>query len=164
MRFGMCNRVSLPRHSGIVALALIWMAVSCMSAASAPQGRTERIVIDGKEVQHGSDLATQTAPRAGRDTDVKWSDDRGSGSIKAKNAELTSDLDDIKYIAEGGYFSIDETRGRVTRRFRAEPGRDGKIKRAYMVNGEAHEFDVDAKKWLAGLLHEYFEDSSQRKP
>ena len=127
------------------------------------QGRTKRVVIDGREVQNGSDLTTQTAPRAGRDTDVKWSGDGRSGTLKAKNAELNSDLNDVESITEGGYLSVDETRGGMTRRFHAEPGRDGKMKRAYTVNGEAHKFDAEAKKWLSGILHRFFDDSSQRK-
>lgn len=154
------------------------MTGSCVSPASAQQagqpkggaksGRTERVVIDGKEVRGGSsssnsgsssgDLSAQTAPRSGRDTDVKWSDDNGHGSVSAKNVELTGDLNDVKFIPEGGYLTVDESRGGLTRRFRAEPGKDGKIKRAYLVNGEAHEFDADGKKWLARILHKFFED------
>lgn len=175
MRLGTSNRVrTLGRH-GLNALAAMLMTVSCMSPASAQQdgqpkqgaksGRTERVVIDGKEVRGGnssssssSDRSTQTAPRSGRDTDVKWSDDHGHGSVSAKNVELTGDLNDVKFIPEGGYLTVDESRGGLTRRFRAEPGKDGKIKRAYLVNGEAHEFDADGKKWLARILHKFFED------
>jgi hypothetical protein len=169
----MSNTVSALRRNGLTALAAILMTVSCVSVTSAQQGgqpkqgakagRTERVVIDGKEVRSGdgssnSDLSTQTAPRSGRDTDVKWSDDHGHGSVSAKNVELTDDLNDVKFIPAGGYLTVDESRGGLTRRFRAEPGKDGKIKRAYLVNGEAHEFDADGKKWLARILHKFFGD------
>ncbi len=170
MRFGMSNRVRALGRDGVAALAAILMTVSGASLASAQQdgqpkqgaksGRTERVVIDGKEVRGGSSgsMSTQTAPRSGRDTDVKWSDDYGHGSVSAKNVELTGDLNDVKFIPEGGYFTVDETRGGLTRRFRAEPGKDGKLKRAYLVNGEPHEFDADGKKWLARILHKFFGD------
>lgn len=173
MRLGMSNSVRTLGRSGSTALAAILMTVSGVSLASAQQdgqpkqgaksGRTERVVIDGKEVRSGStgssgNMSTQTAPRSGRDTDVKWSDDHGHGSVSAKNVELTGDLNDVKFIPEGGYLTVDESRGGLTRRFRAEPGKDGKIKRAYLVNGEAHEFDADGKKWLARILHKFFEN------
>jgi Ni/Co efflux regulator RcnB len=196
MRFGMSNRMTTPRHSGVAASALIWMAVMCVSVASAQQdgrqqgtgktqgrtervivdgkivrddrqqeagttqGRTERTIIDGKEVRRDSDPA---ALRAGRDTVVKWEDGRRRGAIKAKNAELTADLTDVKFIRAGGYLSIEETRDGMTRRFQAEPGKDGKINRAYTVNGEAHEFDAEAKQWLGRILNEFFDDVTRRK-
>jgi len=169
----MSNRAKTPRIGGVFALALIWVAGAYAPASAAPRGgqqhakpaRTVRIVIDGKEVQNGSDLSAQdSAPRAGRETDLKWSNDQGSGAVRAKNVELTTDLGDVKSVPEGGYLFIEETRGGVTRRFRAEPGKDGKLKRTYAVNNEAHEFDADAKKWLSDILHRCFQDSSQQKP
>jgi hypothetical protein len=38
------------------------------------------------------------------------------------------------------------------------------MKRAYRVNGAEHEFDDEAKQWLSRILHQFFGDSSQRKP
>lgn len=196
MRFGMSNRMTAPRRVGVASSALMWMAVMSVPVASSPQdgrqqgtgktqgrterviidgkvvrddrqqetgiteGRTERTIIDGKEVRREGD---PTALRAGSDTIVKWEDNLGRGIIKAKNAELTGDLTDVKFIREGGYLSIEETRGGMTRRFQAEPGKGGQINRGYTVNGEAREFDAEAKKWLGRILNEFLDDTSRRK-
>jgi hypothetical protein len=173
MQFAMSNRAKAPRLGGVFALALVCVAGAGASASAVTRGgqqhtkpaRTVRIVIDGKEVQNGSDLSAQdSAPRAGRETDLKWSNDEGSGAVRAKNIELTDDLADVKSVPADGYIFIEETRGGMTRRFRAEPGKDGKLKRTYAVNNQTHEFDADAKRWLSDILHRCFQDSSRQKP
>ncbi|MCA1566072.1 MAG: hypothetical protein LC803_10635 [Acidobacteria bacterium] len=126
--------------------------------------RTERTIIDGKEVRRTGDPNAPAAPRAGRDTVVQWQDEHGSGTLKAQDAELTGDLSDVKFIREGGYLSIEETRDGMTRRFQAEPGKDAKIERDYTVNGKTHEFDAEAKKWVGRILNRFFADSNQWKP
>ena len=85
---------------------------------------------------------------------VQWKDDHGSGSLDAKDIELTTDSRDVNAIAKDGYLAIDERRDGIRRRLRIEPTLDGKLKRTYSVNGVAKEMDEEAKAWLAGILYD----------
>ena len=176
MRFGMGDSIRTPRARFLAVVTLICVAVSCASAAPAPQGgrrqdsggtqgQAQRVVIvDGKEVRDGGEYPVHRTPREGRKTEIKWSDERGSGSFRANHVELNSDLSNVKSILDGGYLSIEETRGGVTRRFEAKPAEGKRVRRTYSVNGAEHEFDAEAKKWLSRTLHDLFDESEQRQP
>jgi FlaG/FlaF family flagellin (archaellin) len=129
--------------------------------ASQTARRTVRVVVDGKEVQ-GDGVTEQRHASGRRTTSVKWRDDHGSGTISARDIELTTDLDDVHSIAKDGYLVIDETRDGIRRRLKIEPASDGKLKRAYSVKGVLREMDEEDKAWLSRILHDFL-DSSRRE-
>ena len=96
----------------------------------------------------------QTSKQASAERTASWKDDHGSGNLKAKNVELTSDSKDVKAIGKGGYLMIDETRDGVRRQLRIEPAADGKLKRTYSVDGVTQDMDETDKAWLARILHD----------
>ncbi len=92
--------------------------------------------------------------QSGGERTASWKDDHGSGTLKAKNVELTTDSKDVKAIGKGGYLVIDETRDGVRRQLRIEPAGDGKLKRTFSVDGVTQEMDETGKAWLARILHD----------
>ena len=96
----------------------------------------------------------QASKHSSAERTTSWKDDHGSGTLKAKNVELTSDSKDVKAIAKGGYLVIDETRDGVRRQLRIEPAGDGKLKRSYSVDGVTQDMDETGKAWLARILHD----------
>ncbi|HET6977276.1 MAG TPA: hypothetical protein VFI24_13190 [Pyrinomonadaceae bacterium] len=83
-----------------------------------------------------------------------WKDDHGSGTLRAKNVELTGNSKDVKSIGKDGYLVIDETRDGVRRQLKIEPAANGKLKRTFTVDGVTQEMDGTAKTWLAKILHD----------
>jgi hypothetical protein len=96
----------------------------------------------------------QPSKQSSAERTASWKDDHGSGNLKAKNVELTSDSKDVKAIGKGGYLMIDETRDGVRRQLRIEPAADGKLKRTYSVDGVTQDMDEPGKAWLARILHD----------
>lgn len=94
-----------------------------------------------------------------RTTNDEWTwrhTDNGRGleaRVKGK-VEFNSDYSDIKTIAPGGSFRLNDTRGAVAKRFEAEPDANGNLQRAYYVDGRLSEFNAEARQWLSGLLLE----------
>lgn len=95
---------------------------------------------------------------------AEWKDDHGSGTLKAKNIQLTSNSKDVKAIAKGGYLVIDETHDGVRRQLRIEPTGEGNLKRTYSVDGVTQEMDKQAKAWLARILHDSFTSVKVMQP
>lgn len=122
--------------------------------------RTVREVVDGQEVK-GDVTGQQQIALGRRTTSVKWKDDNGSGSINAKDIELTSDSNDVSSIAKGGYLTIDETRDGIRRRLKIEPSSDGTLKRTYSVKGTVQEMDEEGRAWLSRILHGFLDSSRQ---
>jgi hypothetical protein len=119
-----------------------------------PEKARRIVVVDGKVVS--GDVTTDQSKLPGsRNTEVKWTDDQGSGTISAKNIRLTSDGDDVKSIAKDGHLVIDETSGGIRRQLKLEPDKDGKLKRTYSVRGVVQEFDEEGQAWLSKILHDY---------
>jgi hypothetical protein len=122
--------------------------------------RTVRVVVNGHEVK-GDDV-TQLSAGGKRTTSVTWKDDHGSGSIDAKNIELTSDSNDVNSIAKDGYLNIEETRDGIRRRLKIEPSSDGTLKRTYSVKGNVQEMDEEGKAWLSRILHDFLDPSRRQ--
>ena len=129
----------------------------------APQkaGRTVRVLVDGREVKD-YDVSQLSASGGRRTTSVTWKEDNASGSIDAKNIELTSDSSDVSSIAKDGYLTIEETRDGIKRRLKIEPSSDGTLKRTYSVKGKVQEMDEEGRAWLSRILHDFL-DSSRRE-
>jgi hypothetical protein len=106
-------------------------------------------------------IAQQNQTSGQRKAKVHWKDDHGSGTLNARDIELTSDSNDINAIAKDGYLAIDETRDGIRRKLRIEPAIDGKLKRTYSVNGVVKEMGEEGKAWLAKILHERLDTNSQ---
>jgi hypothetical protein len=104
--------------------------------------------------------AQQNQTAGQRKAKVHWKDDHGSGTLSARDIELTPDSNDINAVAKDGYLAIDETRDGIRRKLRIEPAIDGKLKRTYSVNGVVKEMDEEGKAWLAKILHDRL-DSNQ---
>lgn len=94
-----------------------------------------------------------------RTTNDEWTwrqTDNGRG-LEARvkgQVEFNSDYSDIKSIAPGGSFRLNDTRGRAAKRFEVEPDANGSLQRAYYVDGRLSEFNAEARQWLSGLLIE----------
>ncbi|HEX8073329.1 MAG TPA: hypothetical protein VF546_25685 [Pyrinomonadaceae bacterium] len=67
-------------------------------------------------------------------------------------AEFNEDYTDVQSLSPDGRFLVEEERGGVLRRYEVRPGADGALVRAYTLNGAAHAFDADARRWYEGLL------------
>ncbi|HKP88116.1 MAG TPA: hypothetical protein VJZ26_18570 [Blastocatellia bacterium] len=67
--------------------------------------------------------------------------------------EFTDDYSDIKSVEDGGWITVKESRGGVTRKFEARMAADG-LKRSYSVNGQASPLDDEGRAWLAKMLIE----------
>ena len=103
-----------------------------------------------------SDRMSNQPNKSSGERTTNWKDDHGSGTLSAKNVELTADSKDVKAIGKAGYLVIDETRDGVRRRLRIEPAVDGTLKRTFSVDGATQEMDETAKAWLARILHDSF--------
>ena len=145
-------------HAGSLTTANPSNQMSKQETSPTPH-RTTRVFVDGKEVKDDNGTAQQNQSGGRRTTDVKWKDDHGSGTLNAKDVELTADSKDIKTIAKDGYLAIDETRDGVRRQLKIEPAGYGKVKHTYSVAGKAQEMDETGKAWLARILHDYLDSS-----
>src|SRR4051812_10883435 len=71
--------------------------------------------------------------------------------IKGK-PEFTDDYSDLKSISAGGAVTIEEKTASVTRKLEIIPAADGKLQRAYWVNGAPHELDAESRQWLSNII------------
>jgi hypothetical protein len=102
----------------------------------------------------GSRSFAQTRNEQTRTTSKwEWTDDgfRKRVEIHGK-AEFADDYTDVRGVSEGGFVRIEEDRNGQSRRLeiRRDPGQQ--LVRTYYVNGAAHVFDDNAKKWIAEIL------------
>ena len=167
------NAKKLTAGKSVAVLASLFIALPCILGFTAnaskpvppdslgqtqepqpPQKARRIVVVDGKVVS-GDGITEQPNLQGSRNTEVKWTDDQGSGNISAKNIRLTSDGNDVKSIAKDGYLVIDETSGGIRRQLKLEPDKDGKLKRTYSVRGVVQEFDEAGQTWLSNILHDY---------
>jgi hypothetical protein len=89
-----------------------------------------------------------------------WSNALASLQVKAKgDLEFTGDETDVRSISPQGYLLIQERRGLTVRKLEAVPGPDGTITRSYSFRGRPHEFDVEARAWLARTLPEVIRET-----
>lgn len=98
----------------------------------------------------------QTSVRATNDEWTWRHTDNGRG-LEARvkgQVEFNSDYSDIKSMAPGGSFRLNDTRGGVAKRFEVELDANGSLQRAYYVDGRLSEFNAEARQWLSGLLIE----------
>ncbi len=107
--------------------------------------------------------ATQAAqtPKSERRTTSVWSHSDDGVKVEVRiegKVEFTDDYTDVRSISEDGLFSATDERGRQTRKLRMTPNPGGPLKRSYFVNGQAREFDADARAWLSRILPEAARD------
>lgn len=127
-------------------MASFILALTCMPGFT--------ILARGLTTASLSDQMSKQQNKSSGERTANWKDDHGSGTLNAKNVELTADSKDVKAIGKDGYLVIDETRDGVRRRLRIEPAADGKLKRTFSVDGVTQEMDKTAKAWLARTLHD----------
>lgn len=93
--------------------------------------------------------------RSDGEINLGWSSALASLQVKAKgDLEFTEEETDVRSISPQGYLLIQERRGLTVRKFEAVPGPDGTITRSYSFRGRPHEFDEEARAWLARTLPE----------
>jgi hypothetical protein len=101
---------------------------------------------------------TRSSTHISVDTDnyswvVNRRDDNQELRIRIKGqAEFNDDYSDLRTLAPNGLFRIEETRAGVSRRFEIETDGQGNQRRSYYVQGRAHDFDSEARQWLAVLM------------
>lgn len=115
-----------------------------------------RLAAEPQTVATQSSRSTQHIENSIRTGDHEWHwrhSDNGIGldvRIRGK-VEFADDYSDIISISDDGSFRVTDERGGVTRKFEAKATSSG-IQRSYWVNGASHEFDQQAKTWLAKVL------------
>jgi uncharacterized protein YeeX (DUF496 family) len=83
--------------------------------------------------------------------------------IKGK-AEFNDDYSDVKLLSPNGSVRVEETRGSVSRRFEIESDSGGNQRRSYFLQGKSHDFDNEARQWLAALMLETVRQSGYDAP
>lgn len=86
-------------------------------------------------------------------TSFSWS--RGSHRIRVElegEVEFTKDDADIASIGGGGYFLIQEKKGRDSRELEVASNRGGSLEYYYFEQRREAEFDDEARAWLAEIL------------
>ncbi|HZS05562.1 MAG TPA: hypothetical protein VFD58_12050 [Blastocatellia bacterium] len=84
----------------------------------------------------------------------QWSENGRGLEVKIRGrAGFTEDYSDVTSLSPGGHLRVRDTRTSATRKIEIEPDSGG-LKRSYSVDGRAHEFDNEARQWLAGVLIE----------
>jgi len=84
---------------------------------------------------------------------VQWSDGDCSYEMEARGeVKFNRDVTDIESISSGGSFTLEQHVGDDTKRLVVRPRNDGTLERSYSENGARHEFDADARAWLASAL------------
>lgn len=86
-------------------------------------------------------------------TSFSWS--RGSHRIRVElegEVAFTTDDADIANIGDGGFFLIQEHRGRDSKELEIASNRDGTLSYYYFEDRQEGEFDDEAKLWLAEIL------------
>ena len=84
---------------------------------------------------------------------VQWSDGDCSYEMEARGeVKFNRDVTDIESISSGGSFTLEQHIGDDTKRLVVRPGSNGTLERTYSENGARHEFDADARAWLAAAL------------
>ena len=78
--------------------------------------------------------------------------------VAERTVAFTEDFTDVARIASGGHVELETDNGEVRRRLEIVP-RGGALERRYTVNGTAHPYDSDARRWVAGALTLMFRSS-----
>jgi hypothetical protein len=78
--------------------------------------------------------------------------------------ELTPDYRDVATLSRNGFVRMRETRGSDLKRIEIETDKDGKVRRAYFVNDAAHEFDQEARLWLATVMRAAVREGGYEAP
>ncbi len=97
-----------------------------------------------------------TIHTSGTGTQIRWIHNGRSVEIRTDGTvELSEDETEVRRIALGGRFSLEERlRGGPDRRVEYRAAADGTLTRAYSVNGRPQAWDASARAWLAGILPE----------
>ncbi|MDH3891957.1 MAG: hypothetical protein OEV49_12825 [candidate division Zixibacteria bacterium] len=92
---------------------------------------------------------------------IRWNDGRSRILVELDGEiEFTDDDRGIKSISRRGYIAILEKRGSKRREIEIEPNADGSLDYIYELNGRDHDFDTDAKEWLAEIILEIIRNSA----
>lgn len=121
----------------LVAAGLVWPHATCGGSSAAATRRQEKA--------------------ATRERETRTTIQRSEGDYKL---ELTAEGDiqygdddsDVESVSEGGRLLITERRGTSVRTLEVVRGADGRPRRSYFVQGQAHAFDEEARAWLAQIL------------
>jgi len=85
----------------------------------------------------------------------RWSDNGVALEMRLRGkVEFNDDYTDVVGISPGGSLRIKDERGGKTRRIEITPSGDGRLNRAYSVDGEARPFDREAQDYFARFLNE----------
>ncbi len=86
---------------------------------------------------------------------VNWSNDRHRIQVSSDGDIIIGDDDrSIVSITKGGFLGILETTRRVRREIEIESNRKGELTYDYYEDGDAEEFDDDAREWLGDVIEE----------
>ncbi len=132
----------------LIAFALL-LGVAPLFAYAQQTRKSEHISVD-------SDNYSWVMNRHDNDQDLRI-------RIKGK-AEFTDDYSDLKTLSPNGLFRIEETRGSISRRFEIETDGNGNQRRAYFVQGKAHDFDSEARQWLTAMMLDMVRQSGYDAP
>lgn len=119
-------------------IALMLLLSAAISLTYAQQTRSS------SSTSVNSDDSTWTITHRDDDRELKI-------RIKGK-AEFTDDYSDIKTLSPRGSVRVEETVNSVNRRYEIESDSGGNLRRSYSLQGKAHDFDAEARQWLAKLM------------
>ena len=139
------------------AIPSVFSAPPALSVAAAgalafnPQGAescwTE--TTDGKSSTSISDNSNDSR----RSWNIRYSRDNCTLEVRAEGKfTVRPDLSDLESIDNDGWFRIEETEGRESRRVEIRRAAGGGLEHKYYVNGDRAEYNESARAWLAQTL------------
>ena len=142
---------SAVRLAVVFVLSLPAVTPHAQSHGVSPERRRSRLA--AQQESHTS--VTRVNENGAGHTDMRgrYEDGARSLEVRAKGGlEFTDDDSDVKHLAPGGYLSIEERRGSVSRRLEVVPGADAQPQRTFYSGGLRRAFDREARAWLAEIL------------
>jgi len=92
-------------------------------------------------------------------------DDNRELRIRIKGqAEFNDDYSDVRTLSPGGSVRVEERIGSVNRRYEIESDAGGNLRRSYFLQGSAHDFDGEARRWMAALMLQAVRQSGYDAP
>jgi hypothetical protein len=97
--------------------------------------------------------STQAQSHSRSTSTWNWSDGSAKVEIVIEGQiGFADDYSDVKSISDNGSFRLQEQRGNVTRRIEIAENSNATQRHSYFLDGQAKEFDAEAKAWLARTL------------
>ena len=142
---------SAVRLAVVFVLSLPAVTPHAQSHGVSPERRRSRLA--AQQESHTSVTRVNENGAGHTDMRVRYEDGARSLEVRAKGGlEFTDDDSDVKHLAPGGYLSIEERRGSVSRRLEVVPGADAQPQRTFYSGGLRRAFDREARAWLAEIL------------